>query len=164
LLFWFYVFILRIDMSENIGEVQTTQIEKPLPGAPLRMKPVEINGKYYDPLYPPKLSKDVNGREEYVGGQEIDKDTAYSMRFWSQNRPRGLRDVMRETIDNAAQTGSFSMFAGAVKGTNELDEASKEKLSAHRIIAKEMGYSIGGFKLNENAGTVVAPITKIQPK
>ncbi len=136
----------------------------PLPGGPLRTKPIEINGKYFDPLNAPKLIKTADGKQEYQGGRELDKDLAYSMKFWSQARPDGLREAMQQSIMTSVKKGTFSNFAGVEEGTNELDEVTKEKLAAYRKLAEEMGYTIGSFKLNEDSGTVTAVITKTQPK
>jgi len=73
---------------------------------------------------------------------------------------------MQQSIESAIKLGIFSNFVGIIEGTDgkkQLDEATKEKLSAYRKLAEEMGYSIGPFKLHEKAGTVTAEI-KAQPK
>lgn len=137
---------------------------KKLPGGPLRMRPVEVDGTFYDPYHPPKLYQTADGKQEYRGGKVIDRDEAYSMMFWSRPIGPGLRESMMESIETAAQSGQFFSFAGVSKisgGKIELDQKSKEKLSAYRILAKEMGYVIGSFQYHEDAGTVQASITKI---
>jgi hypothetical protein len=136
------------------------------PGGPLRMRPVEIQGKYYDPYHPPKLYQTPEGKQEYRGGKALDKDEAYSMMFWVKDKPEGLKEAMASSVEIAVGSGEFSSFVGATKGPDgkfELEQDSKEKLSAYRLIAREKGYQIGSFKYHENAGTVTAPIAKLEP-
>ncbi len=156
-------------MAEGIegpqpGSTKTEKQERP--GGPVRQKPIEIGGIFYDPSVPPKLYKTPDGGQEYRGGKVLDNDEAYSMMFWAQKRPEGLREAMEQYLDSAIKTGEFSSFAGATKtpeGKVELDQDSKEKLSAYRMLAREKGYAIGPFKYNEGATTVQAPITKAGP-
>lgn len=126
--------------------VQTTPEAPKRPGGPLRAKPIEIGGVFYDPLHPPKLYQTPGGKQEFRGGKTLDKDEAYSMMFWAGKRPKGLREAMLQSLYSAIKTGKFSSFAGASEtpdGRLALDQDSKEKLSAYRILAREQGYTIG---------------------
>ena len=134
------------------------------PGKALNELPIEINGHYYDPTQPPELVKLPDGTRKYIGGREINKDEAYSMFFWSKNQPRGLRDSMLDTIRRALASNSLDIFVSATKnsaGTFELDKSSKEKISAYRILALELGYKIGPASYKESVGVVTAPIEKM---
>lgn len=95
-----------------------------------------------------------------ISGNSITKDQSYSDDFWSKRHPEGYKEAMMETIKIEITRGIFANFVSGTKTSNgfELDEESKEKLSAYRILADEMGYVIGPFKYNENAGTVEAEI------
>ena len=86
-----------------------------------------------------------------------DKDAEYSKRFW-EGQPDGMREAMIENIKSAASSGTFSMFA-IMEGFSEKD---KEKMSAYRSLAKEIGYEIGPIKLNRQTGTASAEIRKIE--
>lgn len=136
--------------------------EKKRPGKELTIKPIEIDGIFYDPYNPPKLFEDSDGKKNYKGGKEIDRDEAYSMMFWSKERPDDLKDAMKDILNDSLKTGTVSIFAGAEESENgfELEQESKEKLSAYRILAKELGYIIGPYKYNEKSGNVQATISK----
>lgn len=48
-----------------------------LPGGPIKMRPVSVNGVDYDPYHPPKLYKNPDGTTEYRGGKPLkDSHTA----------------------------------------------------------------------------------------
>jgi hypothetical protein len=145
--------------SEGQGELPEN-INRPGGGIKTR-PPIEMGGVYYDPLHPPKLYTRPDGQQEYRGGKVLDKDEAYSMMFWGEDQPPGLRETMVEIVNAAIKTGEFASFVGATKppeGNFELNQASKMKLSAYRILAKEKGYTIDPFQYHENSGTVTAAI------
>jgi hypothetical protein len=136
--------------------------EKKRPSKKLTIRPIEIEGKFYDPDNPPKLFEDSDGKKNYKGGKEISRDEAYSMMFWSKEKPDSLKDTMKDILNGSFKTGVISIFAGAEKHENgfELEQESKEKLSAYRILAEELGYIIGPYKYNEKSGNVQATINK----
>ncbi len=68
-----------------------------------------------------------------------------------------MRETMEEEIKKAFERGVFYSMA---TGDTEIDERTKEKLSAYRILAEGMGYIIGPFKWNKNSETVEANIIK----
>jgi hypothetical protein len=154
-------------MSEDSFEKKLakpmTEDIKNLPGGPLRERPLEINGVFYDPFHPPKLIQTPDGRQEYRGGRVLDKDEAYSMLFWQKDQPPGLREAMEQSLDTAIQKGVFSTFVGGTErpdGGFEFDQDSKEKLSAYRILARERKYQIGPFRYLHGSGTAQATIIK----
>lgn len=58
------------------GEISTLEA-KPLlkrPGGAHIPRPVVINGKNFDPFDPPKLIRNADGTQRFIGGKEIDKD------------------------------------------------------------------------------------------
>ncbi len=152
-------------MTENVGEDNKTEAssvqKRHRPGRSYLPRPIVINGKNFDPFHPPKLIQNSDGTQEHVGGREMSPDEAdkmYAARFW-EGKPPGLREAMTETIKKDAQTGRTSIFVDK-RGITERD---KEKLSARRELARELGFEVGPFTFNENAYTATAtikPITK----
>ena len=104
-------------------------------------------------------SQDADGKWRNQYGEELSeeesRDLEYATRFW-ESQPSGMREAMRENIEIAAQAGSISSFVDP-KGISEKD---KEKLSAYRVLAKEMGYEVGQYVTNRDSYTAVAPINK----
>jgi hypothetical protein len=97
-------------------------------------------------------------------GSKQTKDESYAEEFW-QKQPAGLKEAMEQNILAAIKAGIFSMFVAPEEGktfqdTESIDEESKRKLSAYRVLAKEIGYEIGPFTLNKNAHSVKATISK----
>ena len=155
-----------MDTTEKGTSIIHTAEKPQRAGQELSLPPFEFQGKYYDPMHPPKLIRDTDGAESYYGGKEIDRDTAYSMRFWSRNQPEGLRDNMRVTLEAAILKGVLTFFATSIisaDGKKEIDGFNKEKLSAYRKMADDMGYTIGNFRLDQDTDTVNATITKKLP-
>jgi len=87
---------------------------------------------------------------------ENEEDRLYASKFWNQHQTRGLRENMIENIKTAEKGGSFSLFVSPI-GITKTD---KEKLSAYRVLADEIGYKIGGFKFNKKSYTAQASIKK----
>jgi hypothetical protein len=86
-----------------------------------------------------------------------DKDGEYSKKFWEKGKPEGLREAMIENIISATNTGFIGIFV-SLDGYTEND---KEKMSAYRVLAKEIGYEIGPYKLDRKTGVASADIRKI---
>ena len=130
------------------------------PGGEYKPKPLEIGGVFYDGLYPPKIIRRPDGSEVPIGGQRLDKDQVdqiYAERFWQSSRVvKGTREVMIDNIHRATEQGSLGSFVDP----NGITEQDKEKLSAYRQLAKELGYEVGDFKFDKAAHTALAPIHK----
>ena len=82
-------------------------------------------------------------------------DREYAARFWKR-QPEGMREVFQRTIESAAQLGRLSIF---VTSTG-LTEQDREKLSALRALAQELGYTVGQFVLDRKTHTASASITR----
>src|SRR3989344_2969320 len=85
------------------------------------------------------------------------QDMDYAAQFWA-HQPEGMHAVMRQNIERAAkqnppQIGSFVDKAG-------ITEEDKEKLSAYRVLAEEIGYEVGQYVLNKRSHTAFAPLRK----
>jgi hypothetical protein len=116
---------------------------------------------------PPKILHGENGEEIAQGGKEISKDEAYNMMFWSHWDDFYTAEKKRDMaiqINTAVKDGKIYNFVEVTKTDDnfEIEQHDKEKLSALRIMAREMGYEIGPYKVNENAGNVEAEIKKIE--
>ncbi len=91
-----------------------------------------------------------------------EKDKEYSRAFWDAGQPKGLKDAMENIIFHAAsKEGTFSTFVGFDKEKGKFEETSKRKLSAYRELAFQHGILMGGFVLNESAGTVTAQMFRL---
>ncbi len=111
--------------------------------------------------------REVRERLEKYG---ISKDEEYAQKFWDAERAKvkigknpdkylkDLRDAMMENIEKAVATGNIDVFAGP----KELAESEKQKISAYRALAKEMGYEVGQFKLDKHTHSAEATIKKIE--
>lgn len=128
------------------------------PGGPLRQKPISVGGVDYDPFHPPKIFQNTDGTEEIIGGRKFDKDEEYADRFWAR-RAKGSREVMVEYVHKAAQKDGFISSFVDPSGITEKD---REKLSAYRKLARELGYEVGDFKFSPDAYTAIAPIKKVE--
>lgn len=126
------------------------------PGGPLRQKSVSTEGVEYDPFHPPKLFQKPDGTQKLRGGKKLDKDEVYAARFWEE-KPEELREVM---IDNICQAAEKEGFIGSFVDPSGITEKDKEKLSAYRQLARELGYEVGEFKFYPKAHTARAPIYK----
>ena len=66
------------------------------------------------------------------------------------NAPEGMKEVMVKTIKRSLAKGQITLFA-----TIE----DKAKLSAYRVVAKEMNITIGQWVIRSTTGTATAVIT-----
>lgn len=127
-----------------------SEAERKRPGGPLFQKPHQ---------------KDDGGWVHM--GEEISeqkaKDISYSMDFWrGKNDPkfeRDLREAMIGSLKTAFENQRLSIFVSP-EGITERD---KEKISAYRVLAEEVGYKIGKFSFNKDAHVASGPIEKIKP-
>ena len=98
----------------------------------------------------------------------LSRDERYAQRFWDgfRNGPKpwsdanieSLRATIRSELVRAAEsTGVFPVLVGPERIT----EKFKEKLSACRQLARDMGYEMGPFRFNENSYVAVAEIRKV---
>ncbi len=122
--------------------VSMTQYKRP--GGPLKGKPVVgLDGRrWYDPF-----------------GEEIvfdPKDLEYSKRFWSHNQPPEQRETMIENVLRAGETG----FIGMSVDPTGITGAHREKLSALRVLARQMGYNVKQFIFDPRSYTAIASIKK----
>jgi len=136
----------------NKEEKMPASQERPKkPGGELRGKPVQgPDEQWYNKF-----------------GEKISQDEAYAENYWGHFMPSAsdksermeqAKMLMREAIESQAKTGLFRSFVDKT-GITEKDKC---KLSAYRLIAKEIGYEIGQFKFNKDAGTVTASLKKIE--
>ena len=69
--------------------------------------------------------------------------------------PKGMLDTMQAIIRMSVTKGSIGMFAD-MSGYTDSD---KDKLSAYRVVASDMGITIGQWILNRETGIARAAIT-----
>lgn len=111
------------------------------PGGELHGKPVQgLDGQWYDKF-----------------GNPISEDAEYARRFWDRGQPNGMRSTMVDILESSIQRESFGSFVDP-SGITEYD---KEKLSAYRMLAQELGYKIGKFTFNKKSYSVTAQITRL---
>ncbi len=127
------------------GGTDTLEPAKPTlkrPGGVAYPRPPVINGKTYDPFHAPKSVQNPDGTQGFIGGKEIDTDTAYANRYWAREKfPDEMREVFQRAIERDAPTGQTGLFVDKA-GITETD---KERLSALRKTAEELGYEVGNF-------------------
>jgi len=68
--------------------------------------------------------------------------------------PKGMLDTMRGIIRKSVAKGTIGMFAD-MSGYTDSD---KNKLSAYRVVASDMGITIGQWVLNRETGIARATI------
>ena len=70
--------------------------------------------------------------------------------------PKGMLTTMQSIIRKSVVQGWFGMFAD-MGGYTDKD---KNKMSAYRVVAADMGITIGPFILNRETGVARATITQ----
>lgn len=122
--------------------------------------------------------KDSDGQWYNKLGEKISQDEAYSDLFWERQKKLGnkpeliekqkaaMAGIIKDCVKPGETVGKFSHAIEQVGGmTQELEkgipESDKEKLSAYRVLAKELGYEIGLFQKNPENWTVTAEIKKL---
>lgn len=117
-----------------------------LPGGPLQGRAAQ--------------GQDKKWRDQF--GEALDSNKAqdmdYAARFWTRSQPTGMRENMMTIIESSAnqdppQLASFIDPSG-------ITEKDKEKLSAYRVLAEEIGYEVGPYVLNKRSHTALAPLRK----
>ena len=115
-------------------------------------------------------SEQQDGSWANAAGEKFTKDQAYAWEFWDSFWAQGKdiephKEAMRESITKAAETidpstgeGELGILSG---GGAEIDSYSKQKISAYRELAREMGYEVGQLKLNQRSGTITGTIKKL---
>ncbi len=106
---------------------------------------------------------------QQLGAAEIatDRDSQYSEKYWQLLADKGSppeeiakkREGYRENILDAVSSGR-NIVQFFVEGEN-FAEDEKAKASMYRVLAKEMGYKIGPYKINKKSGTATAEIKKL---
>lgn len=148
---------------ETIPDSLHGERQPKLPGQPLEQAPIEIDGRFYDPFNPPKQYYGKEGQMLFKGGEEITRDEAYSKMFWRhKGHVKGLREAMIDSLKSSISEGIIGVFVGVEERDykTELIQESREKLSAYRVLAKELGYEIGPYTFHKDSGSVVAKMTK----
>src|SRR3989338_545484 len=124
----------------------------------------------------PKKDSDGQWYNKFV--EKISQDDAYSDLFWEKQKKLGnkpeliekqkavMAGIIKDAIKPGETVGKFGHAVEQVGGmTQELEkgipESDKEKLSAYRVLAKELGYEIGLFQKNPKNWTVTAEIKKL---
>lgn len=86
------------------------------------------------------------------------EDEEYAKRYWTR-QPKGMKEVMEDYIRKSArERGLISHFVDP----NKIAEDDKEKLSAFRLLAKQLGYEMGQYKFDKQTHTTTAEIKKIK--
>lgn len=67
-----------------------------------------------------------------------------------------MKEAMIENLETMLRESSFRIFASL----SGFDEKDKQKISAYRQLARELGMSIGQVTLNRKTGVASGPITK----
>jgi len=100
-------------------------------------------------------------KEADARNKKIERDNEYSNKFWESQGEisDNVRENMKDIILDCVQRGEMAIFVGFEKN-GKIDEKSKQKLSAYRVLAIEIGYYIGDFVIHREAGTVIAKIYK----
>jgi len=119
------------------------------PGGELKGVPVQgLDGQWYD-----------------IYGKKISKDKAFANLFWKKQEQKfknekfvkQLKETMEENIEtgykNSGKLGSFVDPKG-------ITQEDKEKLSAYRLLAEELGYQVGEYKFDSNSFIASAKIDK----
>jgi hypothetical protein len=96
----------------------------------------------------------------YMHGRRIPREEAvdyeYAATFWAK-QPKAMERTMMDIIEHAAQEGTFWLFVDQERMTDE----DKERISAYRVLAKQMGYRLGGFSHQPGEPTGRAPIERM---
>lgn len=114
------------------------------PGGPLVGKPIQgSDGRWYNQF-----------KEEIKFDP---KNVKFSDLFWSRNQPTAKREAMMDNIISASGNGLLALIVDH-GGITDMD---KERLSAYRVLAKQMGYEVGLYRFNPASGNVTALICKV---
>jgi hypothetical protein len=97
----------------------------------------------------------------------VDRDTQYAEKYWQLraehgDKPKlieGIKQSFRQSILDAANSDEkrLAIFVAA----ENFSEEERAKISAYRVLAKELGYEIGPYKISKGSGTAMAEIKKL---
>ena len=82
-------------------------------------------------------------------------DKHYADKYFA-TAPKGMLDTMQSIIRKSIDKGTIRIFA-SMDGYTDSDKA---KLSAYRVVAANMGITIGQWVLNRETGVARAAITQ----
>jgi uncharacterized membrane-anchored protein len=117
-------------------------------------------------------------RERGVAIAELvkDADAEYAERYWQymrdtykfknqeayekfvQSTKEQMKYQLEKSVDSESGEGTFNLMVDS----SGITEHDKQRISAFRVIAREMGYGIEKFSFNENSGTATAPIKRLR--
>ncbi len=117
-----------------------------LPGGELHTRPMQRLDGTWEDGYGERLSPEE---------ARIAVDGEYASAFW-KDQPSGMLEIMRGIIEKAGEKGKIVHFTGP----HGFEEKDREKLSAYRILAEEMGYESGPFRLDPKTHTATAEIKR----
>ncbi|OHA47750.1 MAG: hypothetical protein A2806_01480 [Candidatus Terrybacteria bacterium RIFCSPHIGHO2_01_FULL_48_17] len=143
-------------MPEELRREAEKEQEPKTPGGPVRERPIQQDGKWYH------FGEEVS--EERATA--LNRDHTYARQFWQRMQEEGLspeqirnyENALRGQIQNHAEQGLLLENVSA----GELADKDKEKLSALRELASEMGYEVGQFRRGEEPGLMRASLHKIE--
>ncbi len=115
------------------------------PGGALYGRPVRSN----DGIWRDRFGERISG--------DFACDLELAAQFWREDRPRGLREAMKENIVEASRSGRFAI---AIDRKGQSDDETL-KLAAYKMLAMELGYEIGPYQFHANSGTATAVIRKL---
>lgn len=116
-------------------------ITKRRPGGPLVERPCFDGGSW-----------------RYFDERIVNSDEMFADWFWAKNKKPGMRDIMEGVIESAVTEGRFTSFVDSTGITDD----DRAKLSAYRVLAREMGYEIGRYKFNARSHNVSAEIRRME--
>src|SRR3989339_183899 len=123
------------------------------PGGPLVGKPVQgLDGQWYN-----QFGEKI---EDTRRDQPRNKDADYAQRFWDKGQPKGFREVMIGNLHNSIKEGENEGVFRCSVSPQGINDTDKEKLSAYRVLANELGYDMGPYQFNANSYIASAKIIK----
>jgi len=95
---------------------------------------------------------------EALGTRKMPFSTSYRKMgaAWLSGQPKGTLEQMQESIKNSFAQGSFSVFPR--------EGAEEEHWAAYRLVAEDLGYSLGEHGDITESGTYSGSVTKLVPQ
>ena len=160
--------VARIDQDGDEDKVlqDIAGTDNKLPGGPLRIRPMSINGVDYDPYHPPKLYRNPDGTTEYRGGKPL-KDTGsvevstpgqeHSQETEATNAPaykaifEGVYDQMRQAAygKTPEEQGQRFIESIAQKVPMHIGEIQSQNLT-NQAIYQEIWGRMGAYIMRYN--------------
>lgn len=119
--------------------------------------------------------QDDNGHWWYLGkpvSEDDVRDLTYAAKYWrkvAHDHLRGdgvdktLKAKIKVIVDEIKERAADSGQIGALINPTGLDDKDKQILSAFRVLADRLGYTVGQFTADRSEGTSSAPISKKVP-